>query len=195
MTTLYLVRHGRTDWNDEGRYQGQADPPLNAAGRRQARATAEALRDVPFDAIYSSDLRRAWETAQALAEVKGLPVHLDRRLREIDQGEWEGLLASEIEARYPELWKEWHSTPLKVRLPGGETLRELEARFVAALNDISAAYPEGAVAVFLHKVSVALLRCRMKGVSLNRFWDMLPDNAAWDIVAWPMGSGGVERSQ
>jgi alpha-ribazole phosphatase len=192
MTTLYLIRHGRTDWNDAGRYQGQADPPLNAQGRAQARALAQALRSVPFDAIYSSDLARAHETAQALAEVTGLSVQLDPRLREIHQGEWEGLLASEIQARYPALWEQWHRAPLTVRLPGGETLQELEARFTAALDDISAAHPEGTVAVFLHKIAIALLRCRIRGLSLNRFWEVIPDNAAWDVVTWPL-SDGIQR--
>lgn len=186
MTTLYLVRHGRTDWNDAGRYQGQADPPLNAEGRRQARALAQALRHVPFDAIYSSDLARARETAQALAEVTGLRVQLDPRLREIHQGEWEGLLARDIQARYPALWEQWHKAPLTVRLPGGETLQELEARFTAALEDISAVHPGGTVAVFLHKTAIALLRCRLRGLSPNRFWEVIPDNAAWDVVVWPL---------
>ncbi len=188
MTRLYLIRHGRTDWNDAGRYQGQADPPLNAQGRAQARALAQALRSVPFEVIYSSDLARAHETAQALAEVIGLPVHLDPRLREIHQGEWEGLLASEIQARYPHLWEQWHKAPLTVRLPGGESLQELEARFTAALDDISAAHPEGTVAVFLHKIAMALVRCRLRGLSPNRFWEVIPDNAAWDVVTWPLSS-------
>ena len=138
---------------------------------------------------------RAQQTAQALAEVTGLPVHLDPRLREIHQGEWEGLLASEIRARYPALWEQWHNAPLRVRLPGGETLHELETRFTAALDDISAAHPEGSGAVFLHKIAIALLRCRTRGLSLNRFWEVIPDNATWDVVTWPLAAKHQEDNQ
>jgi probable phosphoglycerate mutase len=190
VTRLYLVRHGRTDWNDEGRWQGQADPPLNALGRQQALDTAQALRDVHLDAIYSSDLARARQTAQALAELLGMPVQLDARLREINQGEWEGLLVTEIQARYPHVFAQWNSTPQAVRLPGGETLHELEARFTTALDDMAAAKLGGSLAVFTHKLPIAIVRCRLHRLPLARFWDMIPANAAWELVEWPL-TGGI----
>ena len=96
MTTLYLIRHGETPWNVEGRYQGQLDPPLNENGRRQAQTTAAQLALMGFEAIYSSDLARAQQTAKALVEKTSLPLQLDPRLREIDQGEWQGILIGEL---------------------------------------------------------------------------------------------------
>lgn len=96
MTRLILVRHGETDWNVEGRYQGHSDVPLNARGRAQAARLAEALRGSDIRAIYSSDLARARETAEALAHATRLAVQHDPRLREIDQGDWEGMLFLEI---------------------------------------------------------------------------------------------------
>lgn len=186
MTSIYLVRHGRTDWNDEGRWQGQADPPLNVLGRQQALETAQTLRSVHLDAIYSSDLARARQTAQALAELLGIPVQLDARLREINQGEWEGMLAAEIQARYPHVFAQWNSAPQTMRLPGGETLHELETRFTAALDDMTAAHAGGSLAVFTHKLPIAIVRCRLHHLPLAHFWDMIPANAAWELVEWPL---------
>jgi broad specificity phosphatase PhoE len=102
MATILLARHGETDWNREGRWQGWADPPLNETGRAQARELAEELRDVPFDAVYSSDLRRAHETAEIVAEPHGVPVLVDPGLREIDIGSWSGLTHDEIRQRFPD---------------------------------------------------------------------------------------------
>ena len=91
MTTLLLVRHGETDWNADGRLQGQTDRPLNDYGRRQAQQLAEAFETEGLEAIYSSDLARARETAEIVGERLGLPVALDPDLREKDWGNWEGL--------------------------------------------------------------------------------------------------------
>jgi len=126
VTTILLARHGETDWNRERRWQGWADPPLNDTGRAQARELAERLRDTPFDAVYSSDLRRAHETAEIVAEPHGVPVIADPRLREVDVGSWSGLLHAEIEERYPD----------GVR-PDGETREEHAARVVAAVEEIA----------------------------------------------------------
>jgi broad specificity phosphatase PhoE len=102
MTTLLLARHGETDWNREGRWQGWADPPLNDTGRAQARRLADELRALAFDAVYSSDLRRAFETAEILAEPHGVPIVADPGLREIDVGSWSGLTRAEIGERFPD---------------------------------------------------------------------------------------------
>src|SRR5437667_11321226 len=102
MTTLLLARHGETDWNREGRWQGWADPPLNEAGREQARALAEQLRTMPFDAVYSSDLRRAHETAEIVGRPHHVPIRVDRDLREIDIGSWSGLTRAEIDVQFPD---------------------------------------------------------------------------------------------
>src|SRR5215211_8136133 len=101
VTAILLARHGETDWNREGRFQGWADPPLNDAGRAQAQALAERLREMPFDAVYASDLRRAFETAEIVAASHGVPVTPDPGLREVDIGSWSGLTRAEIEERFP----------------------------------------------------------------------------------------------
>jgi broad specificity phosphatase PhoE len=98
VTTLLLARHGETDWNREHRWQGHAGPPLNDTGRRQALALAQRLPVV--DAVYSSDTERAYETAQIVAEPRGLEVRTDARLREVNFGLWEGLTRGEIDERF-----------------------------------------------------------------------------------------------
>jgi broad specificity phosphatase PhoE len=126
MTTLLLARHGETDWNREGRWQGWADPPLNELGRMQAAELAEQLRAVPFDAVYASDLRRARETAEVVAAPHRVPVVTDPRLREIDVGSWSGLTRAEIEERFPGRER-----------PDGETREEHAARVLAAVEEIA----------------------------------------------------------
>ena len=139
MTTILLARHGETDWNREGRWQGWADPPLNATGRAQARELAEQLRSTPFDAVYSSDLQRARETADILAEPHGVPVVVDRDLREIDIGSWSGLTRAEIAERFPD----------GVR-PDGETHEQQAARVRAAVSRIARDHPGERVLIVGH---------------------------------------------
>jgi probable phosphoglycerate mutase len=147
-TTLVLVRHGETDWNRERRWQGHADPGLNAAGRRQAAELAERLASSSFDALYSSDLARARETAEIVAALLGLRVRLDPRLREVDVGEWSGLTSLEVEARYPERFRARHdgATPWT----RGESYDAMSTRVLQALDEIAAAHESGRVLVITH---------------------------------------------
>src|SRR4029079_8992231 len=126
MTTLLVARHGETDWNRAGRWQGWADPPLNDTGRAQARRLAEELRETAVDAVYSSDLRRAFETAEILAAPHAVPVVADAGLREIDIGSWSGLTRAEIDARFPD-----------GKRPDGETHEQHGARVRAAVIRIA----------------------------------------------------------
>lgn len=139
MTTLLLARHGETDWNLEGRWQGWADPPLNDTGRSQALALAEQLRSTPFDAVYSSDLKRAHETAEILAAPHGVAVVVDRDLREIDVGSWSGLTRAEIAERFPGGSR-----------PDGETHDQHARRVRAAVTRIARGHTGGRVLVVTH---------------------------------------------
>jgi probable phosphoglycerate mutase len=105
MTRFCLIRHGQTDWNLEGRYQGQSDVALNSVGKAQAHTLAGQLSGQSFSAIFSSDLIRAKETADILASALKAPVKVDPRLREINQGEWEGQLVEVLKAKYNGLWE------------------------------------------------------------------------------------------
>jgi len=101
VTELILVRHGETDWNRDLRYQGHADPPLNVTGKLQAGELARTLGDLSIDVAYTSDLRRASETARIIVDGRGIPLFEDAGLREVDVGSWSGLTRAEIEQRFP----------------------------------------------------------------------------------------------
>jgi broad specificity phosphatase PhoE len=147
VTTILLARHGETDWNREGRWQGWADPPLNETGRGQARALAAQLRSVPFDAVYSSDLRRAHETAVIVAEPHGVPVVADPGLREVDVGSWSGLTRAEIDERFPGRER-----------PDGETRAEHLARVLQTVERIARAHPGGRILIVSHGGTMRALR-------------------------------------
>lgn len=179
MTYLYLIRHGETDWNVEGRWQGQADVPLNAKGREQAAQIARTLARVGLKAIYSSDLLRARETAQALVKTTGVTLHYDPRLREIHQGEWQGLLVTEIQARYGEAFQRRLENPLAVAPPGGETVEQVRNRVVKAIESILARYPSDRVAVVSHGFALAVIQVHYLGLSIEQVWERVPKNDEW----------------
>ena len=147
MTTLLLARHGETDWNRESRWQGWADPPLNETGREQARALRDQLRETPFDAVYSSDLRRAHETAEIVAAPHDVPVFADPGLREIDVGSWSGLTHAEIEERFP-----------GAERPDGETREQHLARVLAAVERIARSHFGERLLLVTHGGSMRALR-------------------------------------
>lgn len=179
MTGFVFIRHGETDWNLEGRWQGQADVPLNANGLAQAEILARQVRArYQLDAIYSSDLQRARQTAEPLAQATGLPVVLDPRLREIHQGEWQGMLVTDIRARYGQQFADRHSDPWRVAPPGGETAAQVRSRLEAALIGIRAAHPHGTVAVVTHGFIMAVARVVCDGAPVEDIWDLVPEHCA-----------------
>jgi probable phosphoglycerate mutase len=139
VTILYLIRHGETDWNLAGRWQGHADVPLNALGRAQSRRLAARLlaEGARFDAIYSSDLLRAWETAQALEAQLGIAPQPLVDLREIDVGAWSGLTGAEAAARDPDLIARLESGEDVPRGGSGERFVELYQRVVSAAERLA----------------------------------------------------------
>ena len=134
MATLFLVRHGETAWNREGRWQGQHDEPLSDLGRAQAAAIADRLRPLHPHALHASDLSRAWSTALAIGEATGLTPLSDPRLREVDVGEWRGLTPAETAARYPAGYARWREGGTGWR--DGETYAAMRVRAVAALDEL-----------------------------------------------------------
>lgn len=158
MTTILLARHGETDWNLNRRVQGHSDTPLNDTGRAQAQALGEELAGERIDAVYSSDLVRAHETARAVAEPRGLGVTAIRDLRERHFGTWEGLTDNEIFARFdPALDTSWGD---------GETREEMAERVLDALRRIAATHPESRVLVVSHggPLRAVLSHCGRDGV-------------------------------
>jgi probable phosphoglycerate mutase len=149
-TRLIAVRHGETAWNVQTRLQGQLDVPLNERGRVQARHAAAALLHEAPDALYSSDLGRARETAQALAALTGLPLHEDAGLRERHFGIWQGHTYAEVEAGWPELSELWRKRDPSFGPPEGETLQGFFERCVATLTRLAQAHPGQTVVLVAH---------------------------------------------
>lgn len=185
MTEIILCRHGETDWNVHGRYQGRTDVPLNARGRQQARELARALSDRRIDVVYSSTLERAYDTAMEIARPRGLEVRRDARLDEIDQGLWEGLRHDEIMLRHPEKLAAWQERPIDLRLPEGETLEEVRVRVRAALDDMMLLHQGLVICIVAHSVSMAVVKHELQGLTLRQALASLPKNASWERIAVP----------
>lgn len=165
VTRVLVVRHGQSEWNALGRWQGQADPPLTTLGRLQARQAGSLLASEcpPFDLVISSDLERASVTADLLAEVLGCPFRrIDRRWRENHAGEWQGLTRQEIQAQWPG-WLEADRRP-----PGFEAAESTQARAMAAFTDIVDYHRGGCILVVSHGGVLRLLRRLLTG-SEHRF--------------------------
>jgi broad specificity phosphatase PhoE len=137
LTTILLVRHGETVWNQDGRVQGHGDSPLSERGLAQADALATRLCRQHVDAVYSSDLGRAMSTVQPYATARSICVHATSALREKCFGEWEGLTALDLETRYPELWHSYHvERRIDTAIPGGESWDEVAERTVGLLCQV-----------------------------------------------------------
>ncbi len=184
---LYLVRHGETDWNVERRAQGFSDVALNEVGRRQAQALADAFRRVPLTAVYASDLRRAVETAQAIAAPHGLPVRTDPDLREINQGDFEGVLLSDLRANHGPWMEEWRMRPGELSMPDGESLAQVQERAWAAVERIVAAHPDGPVVAVSHALALTTILCRALAMDLDDFRRLRQDVAAINAVEFGAG--------
>jgi broad specificity phosphatase PhoE len=187
MTLLLLIRHGETDWNREGRFMGRTDLPLNMAGLAQAETAAASLRGQKLDAIYTSDLQRARQTAEIVARAVGAPVIPDARLREIDQGEWEGKLFSRILETDAEIFARRRREPLDTTAPGGESVRQIQARLLPLLDEIARRHPRGRVALVSHGVTLAVMKVHLLGLAVETVWDQVPEHLAIEEVLLEAG--------
>jgi broad specificity phosphatase PhoE len=163
VTKLLLLRHGETDWNLGNRFQGHADPPLNETGRVQARALSATLAGRPFAALYSSPLRRAFETAEIVAEPHGLRPAAAEGLREVDVGAWQGLTRAEVEERFPAQFERWLS--FGQGWEDGESYEQMSRRVVATLFEIAGRHEGETVLVVTHGGPIRAAIAAAQGVS------------------------------
>jgi broad specificity phosphatase PhoE len=167
---IFLLRHGATDWNLARRCQGTTDLELNEAGLRQAAAAAHELSGEKIDAVYSSQLRRALQTADAVGRFHRLTVIVEESLRELDHGEIEGLTFSEIQATRPDFLREWRDRPAEADIPGGERLAEVGKRAWGGLCRIVGRHgPEETLVVVSHNFPILAVLCRITGTPLNQY--------------------------
>lgn len=188
-TQLILMRHAHSQWNDEGRCQGALlSPPLSATGRNQSLAAAQRIVSAgrAISAIYSSDQRRALETAESLANALGHAlIHPDPRLREMNQGNWEGMLYNDIKREYGEEYQTLYDTPFGMIPSGGQSMASLAQQMFAALDDIAAAHPDSRVVVISHEIPLALAICAAQGLPLQDMWQHIMNNCESTTVHWP----------
>jgi broad specificity phosphatase PhoE len=167
---IILLRHGATDWNLQGRCQGATDLDLNDTGLRQAAGVAAALSGETIAAIYSSNLKRAFQTAAIIGQTHNLAVVVEERLRELDHGELEGLTFAEVHSTMPDFFREWRERPGEVLIPGGERLTEVDARVWEGMSRIGRRHrPDETAVIVSHHFPIAAVLCRITGTSLNRY--------------------------
>jgi probable phosphoglycerate mutase len=187
LTRIIAVRHGETDWNVATRIQGQLDIALNEKGRWQARRVAQALAEETLDAVYSSDLARAYATAQAIAAAQSAlstPVQTHTGLRERGFGKFEGHTYAAIEEQWPEESRRWRIREPDFAPQGGETPVQVMARVGAAVNDIAARHPGEHIAVVAHGGVLDMLYrlATRQSVSAPRSWEL--GNTAINRLLW-----------
>lgn len=194
MTELILIRHGETAWNRERRMQGQTDTPLSDIGRAQAAAVGARLAQHPFDALYSSDLSRAYDTAAAISRASGREIRREPALRERTFGIFEGLTYSEMAERYPALHERFSQREPDYAVPGGESPRQFYERSLACLNAIAQAHAGQCVVVVTHGLVLDTLHRAARNMTLDEKREAPLLNAslntfrleqgAWVEVAW-----------
>lgn len=176
---IIFVRHGETEWNVTLQYQGQAKVPLNARGREQALRTGERLRRIKAAALYSSDIARAWETAQIIGPMLGLEPQAMPELREIDVGEWEGLTPEELYRRFPDHMREYERDPARTVRKGGESYAQLQERALIALHSIYDTHKSDETIIAVsHGGTIRALLCHVIGLDLAHFGRMWLDNGS-----------------
>ena len=171
LTRLFLVRHAETEWNAAQIFQGHLDSPLTPKGLEQAAQLASRLAAEGIEAIYSSDLGRAMQTAQVVASRLKLSVAPRPELREIDCGEWTGESYQEVRTRWPEEFAHWRSRPHLHRMPGGESVDQVQQRGLRLLEDIRRRHQGRAVCAVAHNTVVRAVLCRLQGWPLSRLWE------------------------
>lgn len=185
MLKLYLIRHGETQWNAEGRIQGHTDIELNEQGLEQARRLAARLSgEGAFDAIYASPLRRAFHTATLIGDALQLPVIPDARLLERSLGALEGLTMSDIKEKFPQVHRAWHEGGIRPHIPGEEARETFLERTRAFLQDVRAKHHEGRVLVITHGGTINMLLLTGLNLDPERPLPFHIDNASLNIVQW-----------
>ena len=186
---LYLIRHGQTEFSRENRFCGTSDPPLTDAGQAMADAFAQAYAKVAWDAIYTSPMLRARQTADALARAIGVTAVIEDGLKEIAYGEWEGLTVDAVEARWPEAYAYWADDVASRGTPGGETAFHVAARAMRAVEAIRTRHETGNVLLVSHKATLRIITCALLGLDVRLFRERIAQPVA-AVTMFELTKGG-----
>lgn len=195
MTRLYITRHGETLWNTERRMQGHQDSDLTEKGRRQAELLSRALADVEFEAVYASSSGRTMQTARIVAGERGIPINPMDSLREINLGEWEGCVFTEVEEKYPKEHRNFWEYPHLYVPVGGEEFSDMIKRISETLQTLSKRHDGKNILLVTHAVSLKVIRMIVENKELKDLWsgDFIHpaslniveyDNGKWTAVKW-----------
>jgi broad specificity phosphatase PhoE len=187
MIEIILVRHGETDWNASEIFRGRTDLPLNEAGRKQAEMLGEYLSQEQIDIIYSSPLKRAVETAVAIAGHQAIEVNTVANLTDFNFGEWQGLPRGEVAEKYAELYRDWLDTPEQIKIPGGESLEDVRSRALPFVEDAVLRCVEGRIVFVSHRVVNKVLVCSLLGLDISHFWNIRIDTCG--LTRFDCGDG------
>jgi broad specificity phosphatase PhoE len=171
MLTIYITRHGQTEWNVQSRMQGWADSPLTALGVAAAKQLGKRLQVVPLDAVYCSTSGRTIHTAQFIIGKRIIPLIQKEDLREINVGEWQGMLSSDIERDFSEDVKTYYEHPSQFEPTSGESFYMLKERVLRAVEEIVTDHPNGHVLIVTHGVVKKCLINHFNGAALDSLWD------------------------
>lgn len=178
---LILIRHGESRWNRLNRVQGTKNPRLSDKGIKQAKLLAHQIKKMRFDAVYSSHLSRAYETAKILTNSN---IATLEDLQEIKLGVWEGKTVHQVKKEYKELYGQWYKEPLKVKIPGGETLLEFKDRVVQTFDKIKAQHPNQEVLVVTHGGVITVYLAHLLEMNLNKVWSITLKNTSITILSF-----------
>jgi broad specificity phosphatase PhoE len=192
-TRVYLFRHGEVTLAETRRFIGHLDVPLSPLGEAQCRAQGARLRDIRIDALYTSDLVRAWRSGELLGAPSGLVPRVVPDLREMSMGRWEGLTAEEIRTREPEAFATWMASIGAFPFPGGESVPDLAARAWPAFEALVDAHAGAAVAVVAHGGTNRTLLCRALGLPLDRLLAFGQGYGAMTVLAYEAGRWSLRR--
>jgi probable phosphoglycerate mutase len=183
MTRLYIIRHGETEWNKVNRTQGCGNNlSLSSMGLVQARAVAKRFSDKKIDAIYSSDLKRAYETASEISAIVRLPVIMKPGLKEMNFGCWEGLTSSKIKERYNEIHNLWISNPRQAIIPEAETLDTLHKRTIDTVNEIINQHRGKNIIIVSHGITIKVLILGLLRLDVSNHSRIRLDNTGVSII-------------
>jgi probable phosphoglycerate mutase len=182
---LIIIRHGESEWNRIGRYQGQADAPLSELGMQQAEALASRLRNEPFDAIYTSPLQRAAKTGAAVARYHPeVPFIVEPALLEIHHGDWQGLMIDEVKERFADGLNEWRAHPTRAQMPNGESFSNILKRVLDFKERLQTQHPNGIVLISTHDVVVKILVADALGMNMDRINRIWVTNASISAIEY-----------